>query len=331
MLAAYRRLCHKMSDDGVHIVTFTHKDIRVWRDLTAILWAAGFKVVAAWNIVTETTSGLKQGNYIQGTICLVLKKRRIRSVAGFLDEIYPLVEDEVDAQIRLMREYDIDRPDFGDTDLQIAAYAAALRVITSYDSIAGLDLRAILHGETVNSGAKDLQDLIEAAGKMATARTIPRGLSQELWRRATQAERFYLLALVAEAKREKRQGILADLAKGVGLLNWTELLASGAANEGRVCTPSEFGEARGRQLPVFDGSLLRLVLGAIARAVEGDDPEIGRLWLREELSTHYFDERNRIREYLSFLAKLPVNSMPHWAKDAAMSQRMLTSIAEESA
>jgi hypothetical protein len=262
----------------------------------------------------------------------VLKKRRIGRGVGFLDEIYPLVEAEVDAQIRSMREHDhLDQPDFGDADLQIAAYAAALRVITDYDAIAGLDLRAILRGETINSGAKDLQDLIEAAGKMATARTIPRGVSQELWRRATQAERFYLLALATEAKGEKRQAVLADLAKGVGLLNWTELLASGNSNEGRVCTASEFGKARLRRLPVFSEALLRLVLGAIACSVEGDDPEIGRLWLRNELSGSYFDERNRIREYLSFLAKLPVNSMPHWGKDAAMSQQMLTSIAEESA
>jgi hypothetical protein len=73
------------------------------------------------------------------------------------------------------------------------------------------------------------------------------------------------------------------------------------------------------------------VLGAIARAVEEDEAEMGRLWLRDELAGRYFDERDRIREYLSFLSKLPVHSLPHWNKDSGMAQQMLTAIAEENA
>ena len=41
---------------------------------------------------------LKKGNYVQGTVCLVLRKR-FANEPGFLDEVYPLVEDEVKGQI----------------------------------------------------------------------------------------------------------------------------------------------------------------------------------------------------------------------------------------
>ena len=41
-----------------------------------ILWAAGLKATAAWTISTETEAvGIKKGNYVTGTVCLVLRKR----------------------------------------------------------------------------------------------------------------------------------------------------------------------------------------------------------------------------------------------------------------
>ena len=55
---------------------FTHQDPAVWADLGMILWAAGLKATAAWTISTETEAvGIKKGNYVQGTVCLVLRKR----------------------------------------------------------------------------------------------------------------------------------------------------------------------------------------------------------------------------------------------------------------
>lgn len=48
-----------MPDNGIQVVMFTHQDAGVWADLGSILWAAGLRVTAAWNIVTETESALK--------------------------------------------------------------------------------------------------------------------------------------------------------------------------------------------------------------------------------------------------------------------------------
>ena len=65
-----------MPDDGFQVVMFTHQDPDVWADVGLTLWAAGLQVSAAWTIATETGStGLRQGNYVQGTVILVLRKR----------------------------------------------------------------------------------------------------------------------------------------------------------------------------------------------------------------------------------------------------------------
>ena len=44
--------------------------------MAQIFWGAGLQVIAAWYIATETTSELKKGGYVQGTVILVLRKRR---------------------------------------------------------------------------------------------------------------------------------------------------------------------------------------------------------------------------------------------------------------
>jgi adenine-specific DNA methylase len=126
MVDCYRNLAARMPDNGLQIVLFTHQDASVWADLALILWASGLQV---------TDSGLKTGNYVQGTVLLVLRKQTSDETA-FLDEISPEVEHEVKAQLDAMRALeDQEDPNFGDTDYQLAAYAAALRVLTQYKQI----------------------------------------------------------------------------------------------------------------------------------------------------------------------------------------------------
>ena len=117
MVEIYRNLASNMPDNGLQMVMFTHQNPAVWADLGMILWAAGLKATAAWTISTETeAAGIKKGNYVQGTVCLVLRKR-LGDEPGFLDEVYPLVEDEVKRQIASMQALDEgSEPNFNDAD-----------------------------------------------------------------------------------------------------------------------------------------------------------------------------------------------------------------------
>src|SRR3546814_10043075 len=76
MIQAYRSMAEHMPDNGLQVVMFTHQSGSVWADLAQIFWGAGLQVQAAWYIATETTSELKNGGYVQGTVILVLRKRR---------------------------------------------------------------------------------------------------------------------------------------------------------------------------------------------------------------------------------------------------------------
>ncbi len=203
MVEVYSNLARHMPDNGLQLVMFTHQNPAVWADLGMILWAAGLRVTAAWTVATETPAGgIKKGNYVQGTVLLVLRKR-LSEEHGFLDEVYPMVEDEVRRQIDSMRALDEGgEPNFGDTDYQLAAYAAALRVLTQFQTLDGQDIGHELFrvqeggGRGRNAEKSRFEQVIDRGIEIACDYLIPRGLDN-VWRGLSPDERLYLRARVA--------------------------------------------------------------------------------------------------------------------------------------
>ena len=98
-------MAQHMPDDGFQVVMFTHQDVGVWADLAEILWAAGLKVTAGWCVATETESATRVGNYVQGTVLLVLRKR-LGDESGFIARLQRPVEQAVLAKLQAMRALD---------------------------------------------------------------------------------------------------------------------------------------------------------------------------------------------------------------------------------
>jgi hypothetical protein len=347
MVEIYKNLTRHMPDNGLQMVMFTHQDPAVWADLGMILWAAGLKATAAWTISTETeASGIKKGNYVQGTVCLVLRKR-LGSEPGFLDEVYPLVEDEVKRQIAGMQALDDGgEPNFNDADYQLGAYAAALKVLTQYGNLDGRDVEHEVFAVRAKGERSDFQAVIERALVIACDTLIPRGLDG-LWCELTLAEQYYLRALDIESRGERRQGMYEELARGFGVTDVKPLLKSENANGARMFTASGFGSAglaplatsattlaaggtgssplparRGRAAAgaphPFAGAALRHLLFAVREtAAEDDDPEPGRQYLRDSFGLGYWAQRERFVGLLEWLSALgDAAGMQEWAADS---------------
>jgi adenine-specific DNA methylase len=315
MVDSYRRLTGFMPDNGLQIVMFTHQDAAVWADLTMILWAAGLRVTAAWTIATETDSALKEGNYVQGTVLLILRKRT-ETEPVFLDEITHEVEAEVRRQLDSMLALEDDSdPNFGDADYQLAAYAAALRVLTA-QPIEELDPARELLRERLRGEVGPVEQLIRSAVKIACDHLVPHGIERDLWRDLGPAERLYLKGLEVESHGEHRSGVYQELARGFGAADYTDLLANTRANETRLKSASEFGRSK-LSGDGFAGTLLRQVLYAVSQTVKAEETRAGLDWLKTELPD-YWASRDKIIRLLDYLADLRfVGSMPQWAKDAA--------------
>ncbi len=314
MVACYRRLAENMPENGMQVVMFTHQDAAVWADLTMILWAAGLRVTTAWTIATETDSALKQGNYVQGTVLLVLRKRTA-SKPVFLDEVNQQVEAEVRRQLDEMTKLeDNSDPNFGDADYQLAAYAAALRVLTSQPIEEINPEREILRPRRPGE-ISPVEALIRRAVKIACDHLVPRNLDGDLWKQLNAMERFYMKGLEVESHGEYRSGVYQELARGFGANEYTDLLENTKANETRLKSATEFGR-KNLSGEGFGGSLVRQCLFAVAQTVKSEDTREGLNYLKTELPD-YWAMRERIVHIIDYLS-IPrgIAGMEHWRKDA---------------
>lgn len=340
MVEIYKNLANHMPDNGLQVVMFTHQDPSVWADLGMILWAAGLRATAAWTVSTEYEAvGVKKGNYVQGTVCLVLRKR-VSDEPGFLDEVYPLVEDEVQVQISSMQALDEGgEPNFNDADYNLAAYAAALKVLTQYGNLDGRDVEHEVFAVRGKDEKSDFQIVIERALGIACNTLIPRGLDSS-WRDLTLVERYYLRALDIESRGERRKGMYEELARGFGVTDIKPLLKSDKANGARMFTPTglassllapvEGVEANNAQLSArrgrvgsgtphpFAASPLRHLMFAVRETTAADySPEPGRQYLRDTFGQGYWAKRESFVALLEWLAALGnAEGMNEWATDS---------------
>ena len=341
MVEIYQNLAKHMPDNGMQMVMFTHQDPAVWADLGMILWAAGLKATAAWTISTETEAvGIKKGNYVQGTVCLVLRKRTANE-PGFLDEVYPLVEDEVKRQISSMQALDGGgEPNFNDADYQLAAYAAALKVLTQYGNLDGKEVEHEVFAVRAKNQKSDFQTVIERALGIACDTLVPRGLDNS-WRDLSLVERYYLRALDIESRGERRQGMYEELARGFGVTEIKPLLKNDKANGAQMFTPTGLaasllgpitgaptattdalptrrGRAGGGVAHPFAGAPLRHLMFAIRETTAADNiPEAGRQYLRDTFGQGYWGKREGFVSLLEWLAALGnTEGMDAWIADS---------------
>jgi adenine-specific DNA methylase len=339
MVEIYKNLARHMPDNGLQMVMFTHQDPAVWADLGMILWAAGLKATAAWTISTETeAAGIKKGNYVQGTVCLVLRKRTANE-PGFLDEVYPLVEDEVKHQISSMQALDEgDEPNFNDADYQLAAYAAALKVLTQYGNLDGKDVEHEVFAVREKNQKSDFEIVIERALGIACDTLIPRGLDNS-WRDLSLVERYFLRALDIESRGERRQGMYEELARGFGVTDIKPLLKTDKANGARIYTPSGLASSllgtitgfqssivplarhgragSGLTHPFASSSLRHLMFAVCETAAADNSPEPGRQYLRDTFGQAYWTKREGFVGLLDWLSLLGnAEDMNEWAADS---------------
>jgi putative DNA methylase len=309
MVAAYAAMSRHMPDNGLQVVMFTHQDAGVWADLGSILWAAGLRVTAAWNVVTETQSALREGNYVQGTVCLVLRKRLGEANARRM-EIEAEIEEAVAAQLARLNALDDawhERTNaetlYTDGDLTLASYAAALQVVTAYSSIDRQPLDRDLYRKLAKGEATMLRDLIDYAAQVANGLLLPEGFPQEMWRDLGAGERFYVRMLDMEAKGSAKVADFQNFAKSFAFGDYAELMASTTANAAALAGAADL---KGRMLggEGFWGTQLRQVLFAIWKSMENGqlDPKRGVTILKTEYAAYYWQRRQKFIALADYVA-----------------------------
>lgn len=319
MVAAYKNLAEHMPDNGMQIVMFTHQDTKVWAELSMILWSAGLQVTSAWCIATETESGgLKQGNYVKGTVLMVLRKR-ISDEIAFEDDLYEEIRDAVQEQIDSMHELDnVANPDFNDGDYLLAAYVAALKVLTSYADIEGLDVQYELEKARENNIESPVTKIINTARKEAYDYLVPDGISPAVWAKLAAEERFYLKGLGMELNGVHTLGSFQELGRGFGVRDYDDLLGSTKSNAARLKIPTEFKANK-----AFEDGLGKYLVGqlllAIGFSAKKDNVQEGCSYLKSHYADNneYWSLRSRMVDILEFMSKVKGNANVAYWQDIA--------------
>jgi len=328
MVEAYGAMARHMPANGAQIVMFTHQDTAVWADLAAILWAAGLQVTAGWCIVTETDTKVQAGNFVQGTVLLVLRKR-VGDTGAFLSRLQRPIELAVERQLAEMRDLNPDdEPDFGDTDFQLGAYAAALKELTAFSKIDGKPVAEEVLNPAEQAGTQArVTALLDRARSIASDFLIPDGLPRTVWTELNPAERFYVKGLELERGGEVRYAAFQEMARGFGVHAFRDLLASADANAARLKTAAEFlarnlkrvgaaDRAEDQGLDDFAGGIVRHALYGIHLAMQQDDVRAPLPWFVQNLG-EYWQRQTSLVAVIDFIASITTTARAREAEWAA--------------
>lgn len=246
MIDAYKAMAQHMPENGMQCVMFTHQSTEVWSDMVGIFWAAGLQVVAAWYIATETTSELKKGGYVQGTVTLMLRKRLAGEKIGFKQRILPAVRIEVASQIEQMMHLNdevkarMGEPVFNDADLQMAGYAAALKVLTGYTKIGETDVTTFALRPRAKGEVTVVDEIVQQASEAANSLLVPEGVQLDTWQALCGIQRFYLRMLDMESVGASKLDNYQNFAKAFRVEDYTKVMASMAANKASLKQVDDF-------------------------------------------------------------------------------------------
>ena len=324
MVSAYKRMTECMPDNGIQVIMFTHQSGEIWADMANIVWASGLHVTAAWYVVTETESALREGSYVKGTVLLVLRKRQ-GALKTTRDDLAWEIQEEVEAQVQALAGLNQgakglyrDENVFEDADIQMAGYAAALRVLTRYAVIDGRDMTAEASRPRVKGETTFVDGLIAFAVDTANQCLVPQGVASASWNKLSGAERFYLKMLDMEARGAKTLDNYQNFAKAFKVRDFRALLASDKANESRLKSAVEFGRAEMGEGSELHDSVLRAVLYAVMELAKNVDGTEALAHLTLNVPNYYGDmtQREMAAELAEYLTRRLDNRRPEEASNA---------------
>jgi len=269
MVEALRTMAMNMPENGLQVLMFTHRSGAIWADMANIVWASGLRVTAAWYVATETDSALRRGANVTGTILLVLR-RRAEDRAGFRDEIGWEIESAVKEQIHTLSGLNRSLLEqssegfCGESDMQIAGYAAALKVLTSYSTIDGKWMEREALAPRVEGRPDFVSDLIEFASRTANQTLVPSGFEELEWQRLEAVERFYLKMADMEYQGERSLSNYQNFAKAFKVRDFDPLMSEHSkSNAARLKLAPEFRSSQMSGDAELAGTTLRALLYAM--------------------------------------------------------------------
>ena len=306
MVSAYKAMAENMPDNGMQCVMFTHQDTGVWSDMIGIFWASGLQVVGAWYIATETSTELKKGGYVQGTVILMLRKRLAGENAGFKQRLLPAVRVEVKRQIENMLHLNdevkdkLGEPVFNDSDLQMAGYAAALKVLTSYTHIGGEDVTNFALRPRIRGEVTVVDEIVQQAAEAANSLLVPEGLSADTWQKINGIQRFYLRMMDIETTGASKLDNYQNFAKAFRVEDYGRVMGNMTASKAQLKRIPEFVSRDLTDSTELGASWLGHLIIGLQQIINEKDPQVIIGQLQGDLPD-FIEVRPTLLDILTFI------------------------------
>lgn len=248
--------------------------------------------------------------------------KRLQSAGTFKQRLLPKIRQEVGAQIEAMLNLNDSAKThgetiFNDSDLQMAGYAAAMKVPTQYTQVDGRDMTVLALQPRQKGQNTVIDDIVQYASEIANNLLIPerlKALNPDTWGEITCVEKFYLRMLAIEQTGAAKLDNYQNFAKAFHV-NYQPLMASVKPNSARLKGAQDF---KPRELAggALEGTLLGEILLAIQELLADKDPKVVMSQIRASLDETYFVKRSHLLALSQYLSETLQNRRREEARKA---------------
>jgi len=192
---------------------------------------------------------------------------------------------------------------YTDADLQMAGYAAALKVLTAYSVIDGKNMVTEAEAPRVPGKKTFVEDLIEFAVQTAVQFLVPSGFEKGEWQKLQPVERFYLKMAEVESQGSKTLDNYQNFAKAFKVVHFDQVMSDvSRANSARLKLSSEFKSALMSGDIEIAETPLRALLFGLHEIIRDTDIEDVLLHLME-ICPNYLANKPLLAKIADYLAE----------------------------
>jgi hypothetical protein len=238
----------------------------------------------------------------------MLKKRAAGERAGFKQRLLPAVRQEVTRQIETMMhlndtvEARHGEPVWGDSDLQMAGYAAALKVLTAYTHIGGEDVTTFALRPRARGEGTVVDEIVQQAAETASSLLIPEGLTADTWVRLAGIERFVLRMLDMETSGSAKLDNYQNFAKAFHVEDYSRVMGDMRPNHARLKCVSEYASRDLSDAAEIGATRLGRLIIALQQMRKDTEARVIVDQLRGEMAD-FLEARPLLVEVLAFIER----------------------------
>jgi hypothetical protein len=191
---------------------------------------------------------------------------------------------------------------FNDSDLQMAGYAAALKVLTAYTHIGGEDVTSFALRPRARGEVTVVDEIVQQASETASSMLVPDGLTPGTWAKLSGLERFVLRMLDMETTGSAKLDNYQNFAKAFRVEDYTRLMGDMRPNHARLKRVSEYTSRELTDATEIGATRLgRLIIG-LQQLLKDTEPQVIVDQLRAEMAD-FLDARPLLVDMLSFIER----------------------------